>query len=146
MFDYLIIGSLSDCHSLSIKEMEVEHLEDEAMTDDAQFNGNGVAKNHVTTSLPQFAASHQNPATGKPQPEVPPMSTGVPQALFAAGKLWQCRWTPLLTDRLVQDENMKSLMMSWYYAGYYTGLQEGQQTAFAAMEIHQRSGKRAGAD
>jgi hypothetical protein len=27
----------------------------------------------------------------------------------------------------VQDENMKNLMMSWYYAGYYTGLVAGQQ-------------------
>jgi len=27
----------------------------------------------------------------------------------------------------VQDENLKNLMMSWYYAGYYTGLQAGQQ-------------------
>jgi hypothetical protein len=27
----------------------------------------------------------------------------------------------------VQDDNLKSLMMSWYYAGYYTGLYEGQQ-------------------
>ncbi|KGO68549.1 Survival motor neuron [Penicillium italicum] len=27
----------------------------------------------------------------------------------------------------VQDESLKNLMMSWYYAGYYTGLHEGQQ-------------------
>ncbi|KAH7149861.1 hypothetical protein B0J13DRAFT_277310 [Dactylonectria estremocensis] len=29
----------------------------------------------------------------------------------------------------VQDENLKKLLMSWYYAGYYTGLFEGQQQA-----------------
>ncbi|CDM28010.1 hypothetical protein DTO013E5_4054 [Penicillium roqueforti] len=29
----------------------------------------------------------------------------------------------------VQDESLKHLMMSWYYAGYYTGLHEGQQQA-----------------
>lgn len=29
----------------------------------------------------------------------------------------------------VQDEGLKNLMMSWYYAGYYTGLYEGQQRA-----------------
>ncbi|KAJ5810991.1 hypothetical protein N7447_010507 [Penicillium robsamsonii] len=29
----------------------------------------------------------------------------------------------------VQDESLKNLMMSWYYAGYYTGLHEGQQQA-----------------
>ncbi|KAF4982134.1 hypothetical protein FZEAL_2194 [Fusarium zealandicum] len=27
----------------------------------------------------------------------------------------------------VQDESLKKLLMSWYYAGYYTGLYEGQQ-------------------
>jgi hypothetical protein len=30
---------------------------------------------------------------------------------------------------LVQDENLKNLMMSWYFAGYYTGLYEGRQQA-----------------
>ncbi|KAL6707190.1 hypothetical protein ACN47E_004737 [Coniothyrium glycines] len=29
----------------------------------------------------------------------------------------------------VQDENLKNIMMSWYYAGYYTGLHAGQQQA-----------------
>ncbi|KAL1861620.1 hypothetical protein Daus18300_008736 [Diaporthe australafricana] len=28
----------------------------------------------------------------------------------------------------VQDEGLKRLLMSWYYAGYYTGLYEGKQT------------------
>ncbi|KAF2117582.1 hypothetical protein BDV96DRAFT_611331 [Lophiotrema nucula] len=32
----------------------------------------------------------------------------------------------------VQDENLKNLMMSWYYAGYYTGLVAGQQQGSAA--------------
>ncbi|KAJ9141978.1 hypothetical protein NKR23_g7555 [Pleurostoma richardsiae] len=27
----------------------------------------------------------------------------------------------------IRDEGMKRLLMSWYYAGYYTGLYEGQQ-------------------
>ncbi|KAF1926056.1 uncharacterized protein M421DRAFT_224067 [Didymella exigua CBS 183.55] len=27
----------------------------------------------------------------------------------------------------VQDENLKNVMISWYYAGYYTGLHAGQQ-------------------
>jgi hypothetical protein len=40
----------------------------------------------------------------------------------------------LLTMTAVQDEGLKNLMMSWYYAGYYTGLLEGQQKAFASMQ------------
>jgi len=39
-----------------------------------------------------------------------------------------------LTIFAVQDEGLKNLMMSWYYAGYYTGLLEGQQKAFASMQ------------
>lgn len=31
-------------------------------------------------------------------------------------------------DQPVQDEGLKRLLMSWYYAGYYTGLYEGKQT------------------
>ncbi|OBT65355.1 hypothetical protein VE03_04669 [Pseudogymnoascus sp. 23342-1-I1] len=34
----------------------------------------------------------------------------------------------------VGDENMKNLLMSWYYAGYYTGLYEGQQKIKPADE------------
>jgi Survival motor neuron protein (SMN) len=32
-----------------------------------------------------------------------------------------------LTIKAVKDENLKNLLMSWYYTGYYTGLYEGQQ-------------------
>ncbi|KAF2479833.1 hypothetical protein BDY17DRAFT_326842 [Neohortaea acidophila] len=31
-----------------------------------------------------------------------------------------------------QDEDLKKLMMSWYYAGYYTGLHEGKQQGYAS--------------
>lgn len=33
----------------------------------------------------------------------------------------------LLTVFEVHDEGVKNLMMSWYYAGYYTGLYEGRK-------------------
>lgn len=32
-------------------------------------------------------------------------------------------------------------MMSWYYAGYYTGLHEGQQKAYAAMQAASELGQ-----
>ena len=35
---------------------------------------------------------------------------------------------------LVNDDALKNLMMSWYYAGYYTGLYEGQQRASGSKE------------
>ncbi|KAF2441475.1 hypothetical protein P171DRAFT_72670 [Karstenula rhodostoma CBS 690.94] len=50
-------------------------------------------------------------ASGTEVPHDGPFSASMPQALLAS----------------VQDENMKNLMMSWYYAGYYTGLVAGQQ-------------------
>ncbi|KZZ98173.1 hypothetical protein AAP_00434 [Ascosphaera apis ARSEF 7405] len=35
----------------------------------------------------------------------------------------------LLTLPAGSNEDLKALMMSWYYAGYYTGLQEGKRQA-----------------
>lgn len=32
-------------------------------------------------------------------------------------------------DHKAQDDSLKNLMMAWYFAGYYTGLHEGQQKA-----------------
>ncbi|EOO00068.1 putative smn family protein smn1 protein [Phaeoacremonium minimum UCRPA7] len=34
---------------------------------------------------------------------------------------------PQVLLQSVRDEGLKKLLMSWYYAGYYTGLYEGQQ-------------------
>ncbi|KAH7407743.1 hypothetical protein BKA64DRAFT_706152 [Cadophora sp. MPI-SDFR-AT-0126] len=42
--------------------------------------------------------------------------------------------SPALPQHLigqVHDNDLKNLLMSWYYAGYYTGLHEGKQTAKA---------------
>ncbi|CAK7209255.1 hypothetical protein SCUCBS95973_000377 [Sporothrix curviconia] len=38
------------------------------------------------------------------------------------------------------DEGLKKLLMSWYYAGYYTGLYEGQQQAAATPSQQQHPG------
>lgn len=47
-----------------------------------------------------------------------------------------------MTDlSVVHDENLKKLMMSWYFAGYYTGLHEGQQKAYAAYQAQQQNDK-----
>ncbi len=37
----------------------------------------------------------------------------------------------------VHDDRLKNLLMSWYYAGYYTGLFEGQQQGEAALAKHE---------
>ncbi|KAF2717912.1 hypothetical protein K431DRAFT_297405 [Polychaeton citri CBS 116435] len=41
---------------------------------------------------------------------------------------------PVALLNSMQDEGMKNLMMSWYYAGYYTGLYEGKQQALANFQ------------
>ncbi|KAF2256660.1 hypothetical protein BU26DRAFT_526988 [Trematosphaeria pertusa] len=47
------------------------------------------------------------------RPHDGPLAASMPQAVLGT----------------VQDENLRNLMMSWYYAGYYTGLVAGQQQA-----------------
>ncbi|KFY12193.1 hypothetical protein V492_04024 [Pseudogymnoascus sp. VKM F-4246] len=59
---------------------------------------------------------------GGPSSAQPPL----PQHLIGAGGLRPTMVETALT-MAVGDENMKNLLMSWYYAGYYTGLYEGQQ-------------------
>lgn len=97
----------------------------------------------------------------RPQARKPPNSQRQPNHLFLPPELllWQLLKPPLwaelrhrlcsilviltvvnilqhdrLTITVVQDEGLKNLMMSWYYAGYYTGLLEGQQKAYASMQ------------
>ncbi|KAK3631511.1 hypothetical protein LTR56_012265 [Elasticomyces elasticus] len=41
---------------------------------------------------------------------------------------------PQMLLNQVQDDGLKNVMMSWYYAGYYTGLYEGQQKAHAGLQ------------
>ncbi|PHH76482.1 hypothetical protein CDD80_1522 [Ophiocordyceps camponoti-rufipedis] len=64
---------------------------------------------------------HQSCTSSTEGPEFPLGSNGVHQ--FSA---------PMPTQAVlgsVQDENLKRLLMAWYYAGYYMGLYEGNQQA-----------------
>ncbi|KAL1586682.1 hypothetical protein WHR41_04617 [Cladosporium halotolerans] len=80
------------------------------------------------TAAAEHVSESSMPATAVPStatgPSVPPSTNGplagaaMPQALLST----------------MQDEGMKNLVMSWYYAGYYTGLLEGQQKAYASMQ------------
>ncbi|KAK5116623.1 hypothetical protein LTR62_007297 [Meristemomyces frigidus] len=64
-----------------------------------------------------------------------PGTTSVPPALLSGSMSNHRQLHTTNTDILiVQDEGMKNLMMSWYYAGYYTGLYEGRQQAFTSMQ------------
>lgn len=48
----------------------------------------------------------------------------------------------LLTVGGVQDESLKNLMMAWYYAGYYTGLHEGQKQSSVGSTTADKNEKR----
>lgn len=60
----------------------------------------------------------------------------MPQAVIGGGNI--CRDAFLNAESgantlLVDDQALKDLMISWYFAGYYTGLYEGKQQATQAM-------------
>ena len=76
-------------------------------------------------------------------PHAPPheaISSSVPRALTASSESILERVSNAAgADVLaVNDEGLKNVMMSWYYAGYYTGLLEGKQQGHAAA-MQQRS-------
>jgi len=65
------------------------------------------------------------------------MGGAMPQALLNTGNPHHRRRLEehlANNEIIVQDEGLKNLMMSWYYAGYYTGLLECQQKAYASMQ------------
>ncbi|KJZ78789.1 hypothetical protein HIM_01562 [Hirsutella minnesotensis 3608] len=60
----------------------------------------------------------ENSATGQ---------NGVPHAPVSAAHYGPAALAPPMNLGLIQDENLKRLLMSWYYAGYYMGLYQGSQ-------------------
>lgn len=59
---------------------------------------------------------------------------GISQALLDSGQSKNIFSLFALLTATVQDESLKALMTSWYFAGYYTGLYEGQRKAQADQE------------
>jgi molybdopterin-biosynthesis enzyme MoeA-like protein len=105
-----------------------------ATTKQPQTIAGAQPASNPTISAPSTAPTQAAPATTTGAPVV---GSAMPQALLNTGT-FQSKDAASENDRLtmiaVQDEGMKNLMMSWYYAGYYTGLLEGQQKAFASMQ------------
>ncbi len=85
-------------------DADLELLEDGELKD----IGSERIEDNPTKAAPTTAGSERthNEARRDQHPSVP----DVPIAVAQGG----------------QDEALKNLMMSWYYAGYYTGLYEGQ--------------------
>ncbi|KAF3052521.1 hypothetical protein E8E11_011585 [Didymella keratinophila] len=96
--------------------VEADGNSDQMDTEDSMQESEDVERNIQAEPQPQETAASE--AQNQSQPAdagtaAPPDSTfaAMPQAVLAT----------------VQDENLKNIMMSWYYAGYYTGLHAGQQ-------------------
>lgn len=94
-----------------------------AEADDVE-TGEGEALAEVTD---QRALDAQT-TSGRQEPHGQAEAAAHPHSMALGGSM------PQFLLGSVQDENLKNLMMSWYYAGYYTGLYEGQQRAPSAEQ------------
>ncbi|KAF2490932.1 hypothetical protein BU16DRAFT_565862 [Lophium mytilinum] len=74
-----------------------------------------AAQSQALANFMEPTTSGQQQAHESADSSVPLHSTAAPASM------------PQVLLANVQDENMKNIMMAWYYAGYYTGLHEGQQ-------------------
>ncbi|KJR85551.1 uncharacterized protein SPSK_09166 [Sporothrix schenckii 1099-18] len=76
-------------------------------------------------------------ASSAPEPAQAPASARTNGRTFAAPASNTPPASVLLPPQTVlggTDEGLKKLLMSWYYAGYYTGLYEGQQQAIKEQQ------------
>ena len=107
-----------------------EDLEDGELEEpgSAQAEPNGDAMEHAHESEQKELLTNANVTVGQQE------NPGMPNAVISGGEFSEFHFAisirGIWTDfSLVKDETLKNLMMSWYYAGYHTGLYEGQQQA-----------------
>ncbi|CAO2658831.1 Nn.00g065540.m01.CDS01 [Neocucurbitaria sp. VM-36] len=93
-------------------------------TDMSLLDANGydhVAQAETQQQEPKTSEQQQQDqsvAAENPVPHDGNLAASMPQAILGTGSY---------PSYPLQDENLKNIMMSWYYAGYYTGLHAGQQ-------------------
>jgi len=103
----------------TVENMEEDEIpnSDAAGLDGTDLQGQGSKSQNKL--LPRDPVSKTKPGEGEGEGEGPGTSSA---AAAVPGP-------PAIPQHLVgtvQDEGLKSLLMSWYYAGYYTGLYEGK--------------------
>ncbi|KAK6007950.1 hypothetical protein QM012_004764 [Aureobasidium pullulans] len=124
-------------HSMSARGERVEDVLDAVeKEEEAQSTINTKTENvDTTTGLPPWESvqgSNVEEAKGTIQ-DVKEDSNVEPVDVHQAQNLAPPGVSQVLLDS-VQDEGLKALMTSWYFAGYYTGLYEGQRKAQTAQE------------
>ncbi|KAF1830826.1 hypothetical protein BDW02DRAFT_533275 [Decorospora gaudefroyi] len=122
-----------------LKELRDDYgdvMEEAKTVEEAETETNGVADHEDTDAEPNGVAYSDQSRTPQQEPEYSeqPQQTQLPSpeapAPQAAGALADAMPQAILGT--VQDDDMKNIMMSWYYAGYYTGLHAGRQQAAKA--------------
>ncbi|OJJ41226.1 hypothetical protein ASPWEDRAFT_47849 [Aspergillus wentii DTO 134E9] len=126
-------------HSIHAKGENVEDVLREAETAEPGQHNDGLDETHdymeadvepidSGTTAAAVDETQQAPQVDTSQVTEKPNISPNPQA-GAGAQVPPAAPMPQATLSHVQDEGLKNLMMAWYYAGYYTGLHEGQQKA-----------------
>ncbi|KAI8934022.1 hypothetical protein NX059_008790 [Plenodomus lindquistii] len=104
--------------------MSSDNAEEEGADMDLESSEEDHGAGHIRPQQepkPTQPQQNQSPAIAAPILQNGNLGASIPQALLGS----------------VQDENLKNIMMSWYYAGYYTGLHAGQQQVSKDATPHQ---------
>ncbi|KAF3491968.1 uncharacterized protein GIQ15_01485 [Arthroderma uncinatum] len=108
------IEAVAEDHAVNLSEtVIVEESEGKE-----KYTGGQPVDHSQDNAIPDAVAEDSQPAAGGPA-----------SGSFASMPQMVINGAPNPPN--IQDEALKNLMMSWYFAGYYTGLYEGQQRAGA---------------
>ncbi|TKA82307.1 hypothetical protein B0A55_01445 [Friedmanniomyces simplex] len=122
-------------HSLAAKGEKIDLLLDQAENGELDTNDITVPEVEAGNEAPHFSSTTTTNGTVE-APTVTVTAATLPTAQQDAPPTaaTTAATPPLLLNQTVQDESLKNIMLSWYYAGYYTGLHEGQQQkAYASI-------------
>ncbi|KAL8668932.1 MAG: hypothetical protein Q9168_006458 [Polycauliona sp. 1 TL-2023] len=109
------------------EEVEEGEIEDEAVASTGAMDPTVQTKDEIHPGQEHYAPP---PTAAEPNAQKIPEPSALPAILMNGGETQHAARSianALLMGTEGQDEGLKNLMMSWYYAGYYTGLHEGRQ-------------------
>ncbi|KAI4253180.1 MAG: hypothetical protein L6R42_007683 [Xanthoria sp. 1 TBL-2021] len=113
------------------QEPEDGEVEDGEVEDDSPVDNGAMHETmRVKDEIPAAEEHFPPPPAVEDRPQSVPEASDVPSVLVNGGESADPPVSgeeALLIRAALQDEGLKNLMMSWYYAGYYTGLYEGRK-------------------
>ncbi|KAL8991700.1 MAG: hypothetical protein Q9169_007731 [Polycauliona sp. 2 TL-2023] len=120
------MNGIPQAQKLENEEVEDGEIEDEEVVGIGAKDETVQMKDEKPTGQQHYAPPPSMDASAQRIPEAP----AVPAMLMNGGET-QCAalsvHEAVLMGAAGHDEGLKNLMMSWYYAGYYTGLYEGRK-------------------